>query len=377
MKFVARIQYKYSLLFVLFFILLTVFLGYGLTFTSFESDMTKEMPQQLPVYQLAERVGDAFGGQDSVIILMEINDTSVLNDIRDVSVIQFSKRLEDELQFDVDNIISPASFFRGVDVESLTNDDVVRTLGMIPRSRELISDDFTTAMVILVADVGSDPEKLDDLQHLIEDGLKRVPSVPGLQLTVTGNPSVMKTILYLLQRDSVYTLIIASLIIFFLLILLEQSFNKAVLVFIPLFTGIVWTIGALGWLGIKISVATAGLGAMLLGLGVEYGVFIVTRYTEEREKGKSQKLSLSLALPSVGSAMLGSGLTTIVGFMALSLSIMPMLQHLGQSLALGIFFCLIAAIFFSPVVILYEEKLVHQFRTRQHRKHKSKPEVNV
>jgi predicted RND superfamily exporter protein len=32
--------------------------------------------------------------------------------------------------------------------------------------------------------------------------------------------------------------------------------------------------GLLGLLNIKLSVATVGIGAMILGLGIEYGVFI-------------------------------------------------------------------------------------------------------
>jgi predicted RND superfamily exporter protein len=50
-------------------------------------------------------------------------------------------------------------------------------------------------------------------------------------------------------------------------------------------------------------------------------------------------------------------LTTAAAFLALSLSVMPMIQHLGQTLALGIAFCWLAATVVNPCFILLEERL--------------------
>ena len=122
----------------------------------------------------------------------------------------------------------------------------------------------------------------------------------------------------------------------------------------------------MGWLNLKLSVATVGIGAMILGLGVEYGVFLNTRYKEERDKGKTQLEALKIAVPAIGSAILGSGLTTIVGFLALTLSVMPMLQDLGKSLAIGIGFSLFISIFIAPAIIIIFEDLGIIFARKMH-----------
>jgi predicted RND superfamily exporter protein len=44
-----------------------------------------------------------------------------------------------------------------------------------------------------------------------------------------------------------------------------------------------------------------------------------------------------------------------VGFGVLSFASVPLIQHLGQTLALGIAYCLLAALFVNPVFILLEE----------------------
>ncbi len=58
---------------------------------------------------------------------------------------------------------------------------------------------------------------------------------------------------------------------------------------------------------------------------------------------------------AIGTAVIGSGLTTIVGFGVLTFATVPMIQHLGQTLALGIAYCLLASLFVNPLFILLEE----------------------
>jgi predicted RND superfamily exporter protein len=85
-------------------------------------------------------------------------------------------------------------------------------------------------------------------------------------------------------------------------------------------------LGIMGQLNLPLSIATVGVSAMILGLGTEYGIFLLERYQEEREKDKSIKESMKIALPAVGSGIIGSGATTIAGFLALTISVMPMLK---------------------------------------------------
>jgi predicted RND superfamily exporter protein len=217
------------------------------------------------------------------------------------------------------------------------------------------------------ADVGSSEAKIKSLAKLVEDNLDTVPGIPGVKVSLTGNPPMRAIIGTLLSHDAFYTLSLAAIIILLLLFVMERSITKGLLVFAPLLIGLIWTLGALGWLGIPLSIATAGLGAMILGLGVEYGVFMLTRYKEERDKGTNQEKSLLAAVPSVGGAIFGSGMTTVVGFLALTLSTLPMMQKLGLSLALGIGCTLISAVFVAPVIILLEEDFEYWYT---HRKHK-------
>jgi predicted RND superfamily exporter protein len=137
---------------------------------------------------------------------------------------------------------------------------------------------------------------------------------------------------------------------------LERSISRSIIVFLPLILTVVWTFGTMGFLGIAMSVTTGVIGAILLGLGVEYGIFMVSRYYEERQRHEPAE-AIKIAVSNIGASTFGSGATTAAAFLALMLSIMPMIQHLGQTLALGITFCWLAATIINPCFILLEERL--------------------
>ncbi len=165
----------------------------------------------------------------------------------------------------------------------------------------------------------------------------------------------------IIQTDAIKTILISSAIILVILILVQGSIIRGLLVFNPLMYALVWTIGSMGWANIPLSIITAGLGAMILGLCVEYSIFLVSKYEMEREKGLSQEDSIFNSLDEVGTAIVGSSTTTMIGFLALLLSIMPMMHDLGITLALGIFFCVISSLVINPAFIIFEENVFQKF----------------
>ena len=377
---VARFQKKFALPIILCVIVITILLGIGIKDFSLQTDLTKEMPQDIPIFKLNDKISDTFGGQDTVILLFQIEDSldkRSITDIRHPYVIQSLIVLEDLLnkESSIDSVTSAASSFRGQ--YFITTDDVRNILESKQSAQAFFSKDYKATLMYVRADVGSSETKIKSLAKIVEDNLDTVPGIPGVKVTLTGNPPMRAVIGSLLSHDAFYTLSLAALIILLLLFVMEKSITKGFLIFAPLLIGLIWTLGTMGWLGIPLSIATAGLGAMILGLGVEYAVFMLTRYKEERDKGNNQEQSLLVAVPSIGGAIFGSGTTTIVGFLALTLSTLPMLQKLGLSLALGITFTLISAIFVAPAIILLEEDFEYWYTHRKHKQTVEKHEKHL
>ncbi len=355
----AEFQRKHAKKLAVFFIVLTIILGIGLKDLSINSDVRTELPLELPIFKLNDRVSDTFGGKDTVVIAVQLDESvdmkSAVRDIRDPDVIRSLIFLDNELKDEesVTSITSPASFFRGR--ESVTNEEIKETLRNNPQAEALFSRNYKTTLMYISADLGDDEEKVKSFNALIKKHLDVAPKPPGVKFSITGAPVLRITIFDLLRRDAAVTLAFSAVIILLLLFAMQRSIMHGLLIFVPLSLGLIWTMGTLGWLGIPLSVATVALSSMILGLGVEYGVFVVSRYREERAK-LSQLDSLKTTVHGIGTAIIGSGLTTIVGFGVLSFASVPLIQRLGQTLALGIAFCLLAALFVNPVLILLEEE---------------------
>ncbi|MCB9362031.1 MMPL family transporter [Candidatus Woesearchaeota archaeon] len=367
----ARAQYRFPAIILIIFTIFSIIMGLGLPKVHLESDFDVLMPQDIPIAQLNQRIDDTFGGQDTVFVLLQLDDTletdSSIKDIRDPLIMQYVMLLENRIkeQSMVENVASVSPAFKDMLPWQWTPDFVRFKLDQYAATSSFISEDLKKTILIVTADIGGGDKGVQNLNELVEEELKAISKPPGVDIIITGTPQIQATVIQLLKRDSVYTLLIASGIIIILLWILQRSFKRALVIYTPILLSILWTLGAMGHFGISLSIVTAGLGAMILGLGVEYGVFILTRYREERHKGANQEQALRASVPGVGSAILGSGSTTIIGFLALTLSVLPMLALLGLSLAIGIFFSIIAAVVVEPVIIIYKERLEHYFAKRQ------------
>jgi len=234
---------------------------------------------------------------------------------------------------------------------------VKKKLASVPGAESLFNDDFSIMLVYASPIAGLSEEKVREATDMIQSDVDAITKPAGVDYKITGNAPLIIELLRLMREDMVFTTLVAAIIIFGLLALLERSFTKGFLVFLPLIFGITWTFGTMGFLDIPVSISTVMVGAVIIGLGVEYGIFMVSRYYEERSHGNTTRDALRIAVSNIGASTFGSAATTTAAFFALTLSVMPMIQHLGQTLALGIIFCWVAAAVVNPCFIVFEERI--------------------
>jgi hypothetical protein len=233
---------------------------------------------------------------------------------------------------------------------------VKSVLASVPGSESFFNDDYSIMLVYASPIAGLSEEKVKEATDMIQNDVDAITKPAAVSYKITGMAPLIIELLELMKEDMIFTTLVAAGIIFGLLVLLERSFTKGFIIFLPLIFAIIWTFGTMGFLGIPISISTVMIGALIIGLGVEYGIFMVSRYYEEREKHASDE-SLKIAVSNIGASIFGSAATTTAAFFALTLSVMPMIQHLGQTLALGIIFCWVTAAVVNPCFIVFEERI--------------------
>lgn len=364
---VGELQARYPEAVVGLALIVTIIMAFGVPDISLQTDLSEELPEGVPVIELMEEVGAKFGDTDSIILLVSVDENTraedPVTDIRDPRVLEVVRKLDLRLsqESDISRTSSISTLLRRTGVPpSLERSKA--TWREVEGEEFYFNSDYSSTILYGYADLGSKNERIKELVAEVRRDIKAVPVPPGIEVTLTGQPLMSITLFDLLVNDATTTISLAALIIFMLLLITQRPYYfKAVLIFIPLVIALTWTMGTMGWFDIPLSIGTVGVGGMILGLGVEYGVFMVRRYQEIRGGGKNQVDTLGQLVPGVGLAITGSATTTMTGFLALLMASMPMIQHMGATLALGIFYSYVAAVMVNPALFVLSERI---FRRR-------------
>jgi predicted exporter len=127
----------------------------------------------------------------------------------------------------------------------------------------------------------------------------------------------------------------AGIAVLVLLLLLFRRLPEVLLALLPVLTGLLVMFGGMGWLGLEINLFNVVASILIIGLGVDYGIFMVCHGQQQEDLASSK-------------AILTSGLTTLVGFGALVLAKHPALHSIGLTVLLGISAAVPTAILVIP-----------------------------
>lgn len=150
--------------------------------------------------------------------------------------------------------------------------------------------------------------------------------------------------------------VIAILFVLFVLMLTTTSWAEPILIMAGLGVAILINAGSNLIFG-EISFVTNAAGNILqLAVSLDYSVFLLHRFHECRKDHENTKAgakdAMVDALTMSTSSILSSGLTTVIGFLALCLMQFQIGPDLGRALAKGITISLITVFIFMPVLIL-------------------------
>ncbi len=115
----------------------------------------------------------------------------------------------------------------------------------------------------------------------------------------------------------------------------------------------------------EISFVTNAAGSILqLAVSLDYSVFLIHRFEECRQETPNVETAMVEALCKSTGSILSSGLTTVIGFLALVLMRFQIGPDLGLALAKGVMLSLISAFLFMPAFILMMYPLMDKTRHR-------------
>ncbi|MFD8520052.1 MMPL family transporter [Streptomyces capillispiralis] len=215
-----------------------------------------------------------------------------------------------------------------------------------PFAARAVSEDASTAYATVTFEVAA-----GDLTDADRDALERaVDEVRDTGLTVEVGGSALSSQPAAGGAAEAIGIGLAAVVLLI-------TFGSLAAAGLPLLTAVIGvgiSMGAILALGstLGLSMTTGTLASMLgLAVGIDYALFVVSRYREERANGHAPREAAGLAAGTAGSAVVFAGLTVVIALAGLSVVGVPMLTKMGLCAAGAVVVGVLVALTLVPALL--------------------------
>lgn len=197
------------------------------------------------------------------------------------------------------------------------------------------------------------------------DAVAAVREIAGANGAVTGDAASTADATTGTVAEVRLITIIAVLFVWFILTITTTSWAEPIIVLIGLGVATVLNAGSNIIFG-EISFVTNAAGSVLqLACTLDYSVFLIHRFSECLKENPDPREAMTEALCKSTTSIMSSGLTTVIGFLALVFMRFGLGPDLGTALAKGIVISMFTVFIFEPSLILTTYKLMEKTRHRR------------
>ncbi len=180
--------------------------------------------------------------------------------------------------------------------------------------------------------------------------------VPGVKVLLAGNIPVMRDEHRALVGDMKFTTIASLILVLVIFVVVFRKVTDLALIAVCLIFGLAITFGvtefAIGYL----SLLTAFFGAIMIGLGIDFAIHLISRYGEWISRGLTARDAVIGAMVGAGPGILTGGVTTSAAFLVLMIARFKGLSQLGFVSGAGILIMLALMFSLLPALISLRDR---------------------
>ncbi len=321
---------------VIVFVLLLIpsFIGFMLTDTNY--DILSYMPDDLNSKKGERILEEEFALSGTSIVMVRDRELWEIKELK--SQIQAVDGVENVVWIDdFTDITVPVAF-----MDSAITD-------------QFITGDSTILQIQFKGNASSfgTAKAIEDIRELIGDGA-----------LFGGQPVIMRDLQTVTEREKNIYIAVAVVTIFIILSLSMTSWVEPILFLLSVGVAVLLNLGTNIIKG-EVSFMTASIAAVMqLGVSMDYSIFLLHRFEEEKLKFPSIKDAMVSALSKTTVAIASSALTTIAGFAALMTMQNGIGPDLGFVLGKGVLLSLIVNLTLLPCLILMFNRVSDKYRHR-------------
>ena len=179
---------------------------------------------------------------------------------------------------------------------------------------------------------------------------------PEIQAGLTGMMAVGRDEMVYSQQSLGKTSIIAIIAILALLIVSFRMWIAPLFAMFNLLIGILWAIGVAALVVGQLNIMTQMMAVILLGLGIDFSIHIISGFTEWRAAGDSIATSMEKTFLKSGKGILTGGLTTAFAFLTMIIASSRGMKEMGIVTGLGLLAILLTTFLFLPIMLVFRER---------------------
>lgn len=231
--------------------------------------------------------------------------------------------------------VDPQMRDQGNQTVYLLNDD--GTMGFVMASPVDSNGSFEGATVAI-----------DKVRKLIANAARQFPDA---RITLTGIPVLENDEMRRSQADSMLASIISYLGVAIILFVGFRGFMHPMLGMVMLAVAMAWSFGFTTAAVGHLNILSVSFVAILIGLGIDFAIHVLSRYLELRHQGMGLQAALIETSGSVGGGIITGAVTTSLAFFCATFTEFLGVAELGIIAGGGILLCALAAFTLLPAVI--------------------------
>jgi hopanoid biosynthesis associated RND transporter like protein HpnN len=205
---------------------------------------------------------------------------------------------------------------------------------------------------LVTAQAREEPLNAAAVKRLRELITQTQAEVPGLNVGLTGEPVLEVDEMEQSQKDTAIATIVSLVLVALIFIYGYHATGRPLKATICLLAGLAYTMGFTTLVIGHLNILTITFVPILVGLAIDFGVHLITRYEEELWHGRPQEYALEKAMVNTGLGIFTGAFTTAGAFFAMAFTDFDGIQEMGIICGGGMLVCLVPMMTLLPVLLL-------------------------
>jgi predicted RND superfamily exporter protein len=173
-------------------------------------------------------------------------------------------------------------------------------------------------------------------------------ALPNVRVIIGGGAAAEGAVSNLIIHSQAISIVVSVLIVFAIIAVSYRSIAAGLIAVVPLSLALLFNFAVMGFLDIKINLATALISSLVVGIGIDYTIHFIEFFKQEYAAGGD---FLRRTFAGTGKAIVINALSVGAGFAVLAFSRLKIIVQLGALVTLSMFITALVSLTVIPVLL--------------------------